>query len=48
MKRGKLNALRITLFTAAAAMIIIGIFWGEALEVFRKAAVICLECIGIG
>lgn len=40
--------MRISLFTLAAVMILVGIFDGEAAQVFKKAVKICLECIGIG
>jgi hypothetical protein len=36
------------LLILALAFIGIGIFRGEHLAVFRKAARICLECIGVG
>lgn len=44
----KLRALRYILLLASAAMIYAGTTTGEAETVFRKAAYICLECIGIG
>ncbi|MDR1183618.1 MAG: thioredoxin [Coriobacteriales bacterium] len=32
----------------ALAFIAIGVMRGDALEIYRKAARICFECIGIG
>ena len=40
--------LRWIILAAAVLFILFGIFRDETAAVFRKAATICLECIGIG
>jgi hypothetical protein len=42
------NLIRAALFAVALVFIIFGGFRGEMLLVFKKAASICLECVGIG
>ncbi len=44
-KKAVLQAL---LLAAGAAMIVFGIYRGEAETVLGKAVRICLECVGIG
>jgi len=44
----RLNILRIFILAFAAISIIYGVVRGETEAVLRKAASICLECIGIG
>ena len=39
---------RYLLLAASLALIAAGIYSGENGEVLRKAATICLECIGVG
>lgn len=43
----KKNLKYIVLACAVIAMAV-GIYSGEMMTVFRKAAAICMECIGIG
>lgn len=40
--------LCVSLLILGIAMIILGVFRGEAETVFEKAVRICMECIGIG
>ena len=40
--------LPVVLLLAGITMMIMGIWRGELDLIFQKAAVICLECIGIG
>ena len=42
------HALQLVLLITGISMMITGILRGEALEILRKAILICLECIGIG
>ena len=44
----KRRILQITLLITGLSMMIMGLLRGEALEVLRKATVVCMECIGIG
>ncbi len=41
-------AVTILLLLLAIALCLLGIHQGETAEVFRKAANICMECIGLG
>ncbi len=45
---GKRRVIGIVALVAAAAMIVLGVFRDEVIDVFNKAIRICLECIGIG
>jgi hypothetical protein len=42
------TVIGIVLVGATAAMMIAGYVFGDPLMIFRKAASICLECIGVG
>lgn len=44
----KLTALRLALFLAAAALILLGAQNGGAADVLAKAIRVCAECIGLG
>jgi len=49
--RKKINTnrvLQVTLILLGLTMLTAGLLHGEALDVFRKAIFICMECIGIG
>jgi uncharacterized membrane protein required for colicin V production len=48
MSEGRKNVLRAALLAAVVVFIMVGGLRGEIGTVFRKAALICLECIGIG
>jgi len=48
MKRNKILALQILIFSLGAILLAIGLTHGELIEIMRKAVIVCLECIGIG
>jgi hypothetical protein len=43
-----IRLIRAAVFTAGAAMLVAGLLRGEALQVLKRAIIICLGCIGIG
>ncbi len=47
-KNGKMPVIRLAVLLAGLAGMLCGFFTGEAGIVLRKAAAICLECVGIG
>ena len=40
--------LPFVLFIVFAALLIVGLLWGEYKTVLEKAVTVCLDCIGIG
>lgn len=42
------TALRVGLVATALLMIVIGLILGQEASVWKKAAAICMECIGLG
>jgi len=44
----QLYIIQIFLLLVGLTMTALGILRGEAMEILRKAIIICLECIGIG
>jgi hypothetical protein len=43
-----MKAKQLVILLLAAVAVTIGVTRGEPDDVFRKAALLCLECIGIG
>lgn len=42
------NILTVLLLVLSVTMIVMGVLIGEPSVVFKKAANVCMECIGIG
>ena len=40
--------IKFAVFALGIAMAVFGFLRGEALELLRKASIICMECIGLG
>lgn len=48
MYRNNVGIAQVVLLAAGAAMMVYGIWRGEAALVLGKAIKLCLECVGIG
>ena len=48
MSAKRRNGLRIALLALGIVFVLFGVARGEAGAVFKKASMVCLECIGIG
>jgi len=48
MKNKKMKYIRLAIVVVAVAFIGVGIYTGEFEQLYRKASMICFECIGIG
>ena len=48
LKNFSRNKIRLIIFLAGVAMILLGIERGEVSTIFDKASRVCLECIGLG
>lgn len=46
--RTPLRLVRWAVLAVAVAFVLVGLLFGEQLDVYWKAATVCLECIGIG
>ena len=42
------TALQAVILVIGIIMMTIGLLRGEALEILRKATIVCMECIGLG
>ena len=42
------SVLPVIILLAGAVMMVLGVWRGELHDIFRKATILCLECIGIG
>ena len=43
-----MKPIQILLLAIGILAVLLGVFRGELLDIFRKAVLLCLECIGIG
>jgi len=42
------SVLPVIILLAGVVMMVLGVWRGELHDIFRKASILCLECIGIG
>jgi len=44
----RVSILQLLLLFTGSVLLVLGLIHGEALEVLKKAILVCMECIGIG
>jgi len=48
MNSSRRRIIQLSILTAGVILVVLGVIRGDALEILKKAVLVCMECIGIG